>query len=370
MLNPEDFEEIFTKLNYIFDKVSELDRRLVFLENSLGNLNKPTLIDSGIKVAEAMEIPTINKVNFSKNELLEIYNSDFRQLTTYVIKVSVTEDSLSQQNFQKILLEKRRNANYWIIVTEEDDYYLLPKGNLKIDRYNYQIIESLFQCHGYQPDVHNKFILNQPAIVELTSNGQQWMLAQRGVLQFTTALDGSEVVDIKNLAENPADNSNIKGQLDASISIFKHISIYPEERLRSPGEISLVNDYNQNPNLFTSLYSVIEVRESEESINRVFFINNEPKIQLVKLHPGHYWIVVAENISYLFPKFNIIITQENLDIVQDIFECQNYHDNHSHPFTLIQPGKLSPLFPEDTDSVLTSVDRWILLERGVLRFKF
>ncbi|BAY26365.1 hypothetical protein NIES2100_61790 [Calothrix sp. NIES-2100] len=369
MLNPEDFEEILQKFNYIFDKVSELERRLVFLENSVGKINKPTVIDSGIKVTEAMEIPTINKVNFSQNELVEIYNSDFQQLTPYVIKVSVTEDSLSQQNFHKILLEKRRNANYWIIVTQEDDYYLLPKGNLNIDRYNYQTIESLFQCHGYQPDVYNKFILNQPAIVELTSNGQQWMLAQRGALQFTTTvLDGSEVVDIKNLDENPADNSNTKGQLEASSSVFQNISIYPEERLRSPEEILLVNDYNQKRNLFASIYSVIEVRESEESINREFFIKTENKIQLVQVRLGHYWIVTAEPTIYLFPKLNIIINRETLEIVQPLFECQNYQDEHSHTFTLIKPAKVSPLFPGQNGILLTSVERWILVERGVLGF--
>jgi hypothetical protein len=353
MLTPEDFEEIVQKLNYILDKVSELERRLVAVEKSLQKINNPTLIDSGTKVTEAMETPKINKADFSKTELVEIYNHDLQQLTPYVIKVSVTEDSLSQQNYHQVLLEKRKNANYWLIVTTDDDLYLLPKGNLKIDQYNYHTIESLFQCHGYEPDVYNKFILNQAAIVTPSSNGEQWILTKKGELQFIpTDLDGAEVGDIKNLDENTSQN----------------LSIYQEQPLLPPEEIRLIADYNQRRNLFASIYSVIEVRESEESINREFFINTENKIKLLKVNLGHYWIVTAEPTSYLFPKSNIIINRETLDIVQPIFECQNYQDDNFHTFTLIKPAKVSPLFPRQSEVLLTSVEQWILVAPGVLQF--
>ncbi|WP_373528727.1 hypothetical protein [Nostoc sp.] len=364
------FEEIVQKMNYIIDKVCQLDRRLVAVEKSLEQIHNFNYIDSGRKITEAMETPTITKVDLSESELIEVYNHDFQELASNAIKVSVTLDSLLTGNNDVVLLEKTKNASYWILVAQDDTHWLLPKGNLRINTYNYKTVESLFKCNAYQAYASSKFTLNQLAKVELTPNGQQWILVERGVLQFiTTDFEEPEEVEVKNFDEITFDDSDSDITLEELNPIFQHPQVH-QEVIFSAIEL-LISAYNVERNLFSTIYPVIEVLETEDSINRRLFDNiDNRQVVFIEVRLGHYWIVTLERVSYLVPKLNIIINSDNLEIVQALFECQDYQDEHSDTFTLIKPAKVSPVFEGQNWVLLTSVEKWILVERGVLQFTY
>ncbi|MFM7370459.1 MAG: hypothetical protein ACKO2Z_22270, partial [Sphaerospermopsis kisseleviana] len=67
-------------------------------------------------------------------------------------------------------------------VREGNYEYLVPKGNIKINEYNYETISSCFECIGYHPSSSSSFTLLKPATV--SSIGQHWQLVEPGKLQF------------------------------------------------------------------------------------------------------------------------------------------------------------------------------------------
>jgi hypothetical protein len=125
--------------------------------------------------------------NASVTELITIYNQNRNSLSKHSTEVSETEESINQRRlgiYQTAILEKvsKGKGSYWIINKQGIDY-LVPKGNIKINEYNYKTVESLFNCQGYQPGVSGNFILVKPA--QVTSISQQtWEIVDYGVLKF------------------------------------------------------------------------------------------------------------------------------------------------------------------------------------------
>lgn len=156
-------------------------------ENHVSNLK------NSVKVTGALELPKLEKLNFSESELVQIYNNAPKSLLRKIIKVSVTEDSLIKKNQGQIVLENAQNGNYWVIPTEDSNYWLFPKNQLKINIYRYETVKSLFKCQGYQPEEADKFTLSKPARVYLNPSGKQWQLEEQGVLEFCSASPASEL---------------------------------------------------------------------------------------------------------------------------------------------------------------------------------
>lgn len=123
-------------------------------------------------------------LNLSVADLLEIYHQAPKVLLRCAIKVSIKKESLQNLNQEAIILEKIRNGNYWVISTEDANiYWLLPKNNLKVNTFEYQSVQCLFECQGYQPDTNNYFTVKQPARVSFTA--KEWKLEKKGILEFT-----------------------------------------------------------------------------------------------------------------------------------------------------------------------------------------
>ena len=60
---------------------------------------------------------------------------------------------------------------------------MVPKNNIRINPYNLNTVEHLFECQGYQPG-YSGFQLIKPARVSAISRGETWQVVERGVLQF------------------------------------------------------------------------------------------------------------------------------------------------------------------------------------------
>ena len=116
--------------------------------------------------------------------MIEAYNYASSVLSRKAIKVSIINPKGRQSPNSGILLGEQRNGNYWIMVTEKGDYWLLPKVNFRINSFSKDTVESLFKFNGFLSEDAREFILVKLAKVSLTPGGDQWHLEERGELDF------------------------------------------------------------------------------------------------------------------------------------------------------------------------------------------
>jgi hypothetical protein len=143
--------------------------------------------------------------------------------------------------------------------------------------------------------------------------------------------------------------SDLPEQIETNIEVVLVEQSY-EEQL----EQYVVENYNKHPASFS--INTIEVSTTNESIeaSRNGNINNI----IFEITPrGNYWIYSWEGFHYLIPKDQPKINPFQLDIVQIIFDCENYQENYSR-LELIKPVKVSAL----------SGEQWQLDKRGIIRF--
>lgn len=139
-------------------------------------------------VYQSRPVP-INQYSDSSNVgWVETYNKNPDSFLKEVTEVSETEESIEARRLgtsQTAIFEKARRGkgNYGILIREGFNY-LVPKANIKINEYNYETVETLFECQGYQSGYSNDFKLVKPAIVSPISSGEKWKLIELGVLQF------------------------------------------------------------------------------------------------------------------------------------------------------------------------------------------
>ncbi|MEG3845351.1 hypothetical protein QT971_05335 [Microcoleus sp. herbarium19] len=125
--------------------------------------------------------------NLKEEELASSYNEDPKKFSTQnnVEVVSETEDSINQRRLgtSKAILTKDRRGNYWIL-TGNGCEYMVPKDNFKINEYNYNTVQALFECLNYQASITSDFQLVRPAKVSFITGLDKWQLEDRGILQF------------------------------------------------------------------------------------------------------------------------------------------------------------------------------------------
>jgi len=157
--------------------------KLQLIDKLLSNEETSKFLQNAIKIIGALETIDRSWVNFSEAELIDAYNTIPRLLSQKAIKVSINQEHISTAK-ENILLTESRNGNYWIIGREDGTYWLLPKSKLKINPYNINTVQSLFECQSYQQGESQEFILQKPARVSILPNGQEWKLEEKGVLDF------------------------------------------------------------------------------------------------------------------------------------------------------------------------------------------
>jgi len=128
---------------------------------------------------------TNTNLNSIESQLIQEYNSNHKALSKKVIEVNIKEDSLNKNRLgsnQPIALEPKINGAYW--VWESGGVcYLIPRYSLKINQYNFETIQYLFNCKGYSSN-SKKFKLLKPAQVYSNDGGIKWQVSQLGILQF------------------------------------------------------------------------------------------------------------------------------------------------------------------------------------------
>lgn len=175
-----------TNIDTILERISEnfnqLEERLKLLEQSENSGNNATSLKNAVQVTGSLEIPKINRVDLSVFKLVEIYNDVPQVLANSAVEVSFTAESYRGNTNGEIFLEKSGKGNYWVIAKDDLTYWLLPKGNLKINFHKLKTIISLFKFQGEKPEDAVEFTLVKPAQVTIMPNGLQWKLKKTGVL--------------------------------------------------------------------------------------------------------------------------------------------------------------------------------------------
>ena len=146
--------------------------------------NSPEQLEDFREISGALKIKEIGKVNLSVSEITEIYNYVPRVLARKAIKVAPTNNQYLDNSQKQIFLTETGNSNYWLITTEDNISYLLPKNNLIINTFNLDTVKSLFNCEGSEQLENREFTLTKPAKISLMPNGKEWQLVEKGTINF------------------------------------------------------------------------------------------------------------------------------------------------------------------------------------------
>ncbi|MEA5577358.1 hypothetical protein [Anabaena sp. UHCC 0451] len=132
-----------------------------------------------------MPINNLEKVDFSEQELIILYNYIPRLIEKTAILVNLSPNYYTNGTQETLLTEDNR-GNYWIIATDNDIYWLFPitKLNGKINPSVNEAFNLLFQNHNYNNSDTREFILKKPAQVYPARNAEGWILTQPGLIEF------------------------------------------------------------------------------------------------------------------------------------------------------------------------------------------
>ncbi len=336
------FEEINKKIDYLVSKVNSIERRLVLVEKLL-DINNPSQ-NEGEEVAGAVEVPSFPKWSLFADEIVDKYHNNTQWLESKVIKVSLLSESLIQKANDSFVFNLDKKGNFWIIATTDENYYLLPKDNFRINAFNYDTLKKIFRCDGYSTDSNNQFALIEPAKVSLVPSGKQWIFTQLGILNFhsITAEEPHSKVDtnLEQVQSNQTDNNEIE-QLDKLFT----------------------SSYNKKPSfLIEHAISVSETLESKKQ--RALGTSQSAIFQSDT--SGKYWIISTKSsVIYLVPQWDIKISGEDVITMLGIFEFHNYKAAYASKFKLIKPAKVS-ILSQGENWVMVNLRQWVLIQSGVI----
>lgn len=118
-------------------------------------------------------------LNSLYEELVNIYNRDPDVLAAYTI----TRVAAFMNDHQQVILKKAVSYDYLVIDGEDENYWLVPKEEIKINFLTYKELQKLFDCDDYQEN-YSSFILAKPAKVSAILEQIHWQLEERGKIRF------------------------------------------------------------------------------------------------------------------------------------------------------------------------------------------
>jgi hypothetical protein len=117
-------------------------------------------------------------VNSLYEELVDLYNNNINVLSAYIVaKVSLSI------NDKQVILKKAVSYDYLVVDSEDDNYWLVPREDIKIHLSKYQELQNLFDCGSYNEN-YSSFILAKPAKVSAILEQIHWHLEERGKIIF------------------------------------------------------------------------------------------------------------------------------------------------------------------------------------------
>ncbi|MBD2360300.1 hypothetical protein H6G36_03640 [Anabaena minutissima FACHB-250] len=288
------------------------------------------------------------------SDLVDIYNYAPQILQKQAIKVSLTENSLIHKSHEPIILTSAKNGNYWIIATAEEDYWLFPKDNIKIDNFNLEAFKYLFDFDNYNFQTASLLTLVKPARISLMPNGREWKLEELGEADFiesppsidlqmqlelanqeVTQLQSqfSEITRERNLLQDNLEQlrKNIQQQRDNYYQQLEQATL-ERQRLVSLIEIQLNNEIGQLKHEIADIKQVLLVSKQNQSIPS----NNSSELIPFQKKDNDSLYLVLTNINWLktynqnpelFAQYNPILVSITADSIDQYRLDQYYLDS-------------------------------------------
>jgi hypothetical protein len=124
--------------------------------------------------------------------------------------------------------------------------------------------------------------------------------------------------------------------------------------------VSYLDVYNDRSKNFTDHYSIETVDRNVEN----YKLASTGRTQDVILNTesrGKYWLYLDGEKIYLLPKQKMKVPEDQLSQVEELFDCNNYHEHNYDSFTLTKPAVLIPQGSGSNQA-------WKLIEKGTLQF--
>lgn len=122
-------------------------------------------------VMKILEIFLWGWISLFEDELIEVYNYVLRVFLRKVIKVLKIDFKGGWFFNLGVLFGEEWNGNYWVMVMEKGDYWLLFKVNFWINFFNKDIVKFLFKFNGFLLEDVWEFILVELVKVFLMLGG-------------------------------------------------------------------------------------------------------------------------------------------------------------------------------------------------------
>lgn len=245
--------------------------------------------------------------NFDISDLVEIYNHAPQVLLKNTVKVSLTKESLINSTNEVITLTNDLRGNYCIFSTEDENYWLFPKKNLKNNDFNSTAIKCLFKCDYYYTQETGLLILTKPAKVARMSSGIDWKLEELGEINF---------VDLPS-------SSDLQFQVELANQKIAELE-------------SQLGDINRKHNLETNeLKSNLELLKLQHN-NEIQQLTFKYDQEIIKLQSQLELLPLKHNVEIELLQFQLEeltkegkLLQNNLQTINDNFkkEPQNYNPN-------------------------------------------
>jgi exonuclease VII large subunit len=184
--NQSDLENKQQDLEREFNQLQKAHQQVLARQDLEIKSRYPT-VDSTSDGVTHLPTSKTSSAESSVHKLLQVYQTNSKSL---LVEARVTEapESIIQRRSNPNLvpnLIESGNFDYLIVKDEENtnQYWLFPKTTLKVNQYEYETIEALFNCHNYQ-NRPSTFQVHKPASMVRNYASSSWQPIEKGELEF------------------------------------------------------------------------------------------------------------------------------------------------------------------------------------------
>ncbi len=284
---------LMTNFDNLFRKVEELKQlcyqhfapRITNIETYLSTLTE-RVQNGSVLVTGNLQTEQITPLNISEPELVQVYNDVPKVLLKNSIIAELTAKSYREdRNNEQIFLENDKNGKYWIIVSNQNNIFLVPSINIKLHIHKLKTVAKLFDFHGETASLNAHFILTKPAKVSNLSNGKEWKLEEKGILEFSDTFSQFKF-EVPDFQESKEDHhieiQKIYQKLD---DLTSQLEQFQQERINLASQIiniPEIKDTQANTHL-----EILKINKKLNDLNLQFEESQSIKIQEIKNDPAN-----------------------------------------------------------------------------------
>ncbi|WP_180982339.1 hypothetical protein [Cylindrospermopsis raciborskii] len=204
-----------------------------------------------VMVTGAFNTEKIIPVNISEEEIIEVYNEVPRVLLRNSIVTQLTDEGYRDGD-QPIILQPDDYGNYWLIVSNADNIFVIPSIEVKSKIYRLRkIMAKVFDFQGDSLSTDNYYLLIKPARFQSLPSGREWKLEEKGILEFTNRVGKDSLAkSLHKSIQNNQTNTNLEiSKIHQELNEIKSQLQQVTPQVDSQLPISEIRDNQANTNL-------------------------------------------------------------------------------------------------------------------------